>query len=121
MKKHTVDSLLTLATTPAGVQQIRALVAELDEWTGLMLPNYPEDLNVVRKLEVKALLKEKDGGTQFDAQRQSTLRVKYSHAIRETIYQFRIQEFQDDSGGDPIYATAIQRCIALILTLQKDQ
>lgn len=127
--KHTLESLLELSKTPEGIQQIRIMVAELDGWKPFLLdngaqmmpprwlapygemvyslatmPKYPEDLNAVHEVEKMAYKKENAGWS-----------LEYAEALRDV--QFHSHDVMEYNYS--WHATAIQRCIAMILTLQK--
>jgi hypothetical protein len=127
--KHTLESLLELSKTPEGIQQIRIMVAELDGWTECILekdgyawgvnpnlidnecggwmsiPKYPEDLNAVHEVE------EKIPSSQVGFYAMYLVRVVGPKVIPAG-EDFKMSEMC-------WHATALQRCIALILTLQK--
>jgi hypothetical protein len=144
--KYTPESLQDLASTPEGVQQIRVLAAECDGWKRdllpsplkhgncvkkgilfcswthptlrpvdnepgydpahafLTLPNYPEDLNAVQDAVMK-LIQSKD----------------QKNAFVNRLDDIATDEVEQQPDRDFAWAnaSAIQRCIALILTLQK--
>lgn len=141
---HTLESLLELSKTPEGIQQIRIMVAELDGWKvgpslyheGLLslfrpdgeqmgsswalkeeawtqkhygfpkLPKYPEDLNAVHTIVLK--IKGDNRSLYCDY-------LALQHDFTGKDHKLALWEVKWFSHT----ATALQRCIALILTLQK--
>ena len=129
--KHTLESLLELSKTPEGIQQIRIMVAELDGWKREnplrdewlrpsrshipqfhsswaefdSLPNYPEDLNAVH-----------GAGNITHAEWEAFTTHMYSTVTGQKLDRDRINLFEACMLSN---TTALQRCIALILTQQK--
>ena len=97
---HTLTSLLELASTPDGLQQIGEIVAELTGRT--VFPDHPSDLN-----SCAALRK----GLRFSE------RLTCNAYLREVMSEpLKPGEFVEWSAC--IDATPVQHCIAYILTRQ---
>lgn len=105
--------LQCLALTPDGVQQLRILLAELDGTTPTHifpigsyplemsenLPNYPEDYNELRKVEDK-------------------LTDKQWISYLDTLVYCDPKYYTQSGLRTAAQSTSLQRCIALIHTLQ---
>lgn len=136
--KRTFELLTELSKTPEGVSQIRLMMAELDGWEPFLMddgspadpprwispvdgmactlkyiPNYPEDLDAVSRLEGKLTFAQQWSWAE-------ELRKSWAEELRK-VTKTHGEAYQKQKCLTAVLwacarATALQRCIVLLLT-----
>lgn len=128
--KFTLELLTELSKTPEGIHQVRVEMLELDGWTPFLMddgsqmtpprwvspedrmvctldhaPNYPEDLDAVHRMESK-----------LHSSQQWSWAEELRRVLRLQGKACQQQECLNDLLWGCARATALQRCIVLLLT-----
>jgi hypothetical protein len=129
---HTVQSLLKLAQTPAGVQQIRKTVARLEGWRSApsrhsdfklvwlrggehcyALPDYTGSRDAIAEVEGRLEAVERWNGEEHQGSCEAYM----------DWLQYILREASGRKGNDDfefLTATALHRSMAVVLLLQKE-